>query len=327
MRNTTTFTPLSGFANRHSQTLAAAAFGRIHPFTFIRQQLTLPDGDFVDLDWTRLPEAQSDTPIVIIFHGLEGSSHSHYARTLAQAVHHEGWCAVVMNFRSCSGRLNLKARLYHSGETGDADFLADWLKKQYPSAPLYATGFSLGGNMLLKMAGEQGDDLKFDAILSVCAPIKLDESTLYMIKGLSRFYQAYLLRALKNKVLSKFNDHDYEALIQVDKKDITGCKDIRDFDNIFTARIHGFDSASDYYAKNSAYPYIESISKQCLIIHAADDPIAPPSILPKVSTLPGHIKIELSASGGHVGFLGGRLVKPVFWLPGRILSYFSQQRL
>jgi len=318
------FTPLSGLANRHCQTLASAALGRINKIPFIRRELLLPDGDFIDLDWTGTPDANSVTPIVVIFHGLEGSSESHYANTLARAASENGWHAVVMNFRSCSGRLNLKPRLYHSGETGDAKYLLEQLKLQYPSAPLYAAGFSLGGNMLLKMAGELGSDLKFDAIVSVCAPIKLEESARYMIKGLSRFYQLYLLRALKRKVLDKFKLHDYNAMINLDKQAIIHCQDILEFDDLFTSRIHGFKDAKDYYEKSSAFPYIMEITKPCLILHTLDDPIAPSSILPQSTELPVHIRLEVSKSGGHVGYLGGSLFNPVFWLPGKIISYFEQ---
>ncbi len=319
-----TFKPLTGLSNRHCQTLAAVAYGRINKFLYCRRELILPDGDFIDLDWTAIPDSNSRMPILVIFHGLEGSSESHYANSLARTAHDNGWCAVVMNFRSCSGRLNLKPRMYHSGETGDADFLVEWLKRHYPLSPLYAAGFSLGGNMLLKMAGEQGDALKFDAIVSVSAPIKLQESVRYMVQGLSRFYQSYLLRTLKRKVLDKFKQHDYKTMIGLDRQAIAGCQDIIEFDDLFTSRIHGFKDAGDYYEKSSAFPYIKKISQPCLILHALDDPIAPSSILPLSADLPDHIQLEVSKSGGHVGYLEGRLFKPEFWLPGRILSYFER---
>ena len=292
---------------------------------YIRQELILEDGDFVDLDWNSMPDKASGRPIVMIFHGLGGDSHSHYTRALMQAVSTAGWHGVVMNFRGCSGRRNRAPRLYHSGETGDAGFFIRWLTQQFPLAPLFAVGFSLGGNMLLKMAGEQRDKLALNALVSVSAPVKLDESTRYMLKGFPRVYHAYLLKALKRKFLDKFPDHDYQTLIGLQRRDIIGCKDIREFDHIVTARLHGFTSADDYYQKSSAYPYIEKIETPCLIIHANDDPIAPSFILPDSTALPQQVELEVTAKGGHVGFLGGTIAHPYHWLSDRIMVYFNQQ--
>jgi len=319
-----TFTPARGAANRHLQTLLPVFLKSAGPVVYDRHVLSLPDGDFVDLDWLNKPATGSTKPVVAMFHGLGGSSQSHYTRTLMQLVQRKNWHAVVMNFRGCSGRENNNSRLYHSGETGDAGFFLDWLKQQYPMLPVYAVGFSLGGNMLLKLAGEAGAGLSLNALVSVSAPIKLDESTRYMVSGVSRFYQLYLLRSLKKKLLTKFKHHDYEALIGVSRQDIKHCKDIREFDNLFTARIHGFKDADDYYSKSSAYPYIKNIRKPCLILHAADDPIAPSSILPDNSELPEHVQLEISERGGHVGFLGGTIVTPEYWLADRILAYLSE---
>jgi predicted alpha/beta-fold hydrolase len=243
-----------------------------------------------------------------------------------QSVTAAGWVGVVMNFRSCSGRLNRAPRLYHSGETGDAGFFINWLTQQFPSAPLYAVGFSLGGNMLLKLAGEQGNNLILKALVSVSAPVKLSESTRYMLKGLPRLYQAYLLKALKRKFLDKYPYHDYKSLIDVERQDVINCKDIREFDHIITARLHGFTGAEDYYQQSSAYPYIERIEKPCLIIHAHDDPIAPSFILPQKNSLPHQVELQVTAHGGHVGFLGGTILQPNYWLSDRIMDYFKQQQ-
>jgi len=319
-----TFTPARGASNRHLQTLLPILLKSPRPVVYERQALSLPDGDFVDLDWLNKPARGSTKPVLVIFHGLEGSSQSHYARTLMQLAQRKNWHAVVMNFRGCSGRENKKSRLYHSGETGDAGFFIAWLKLQYPMLPVYAVGFSLGGNMLLKLAGEAGEGLSLNALVSVSAPIMLDESTRYMIRGISRFYQLYLLRSLKRKLLTKFRHHDYEALIGLTQHDVKHCKDIREFDNLFTAQMHGFKDADDYYRKSSAYSYIKKIKKPCLILHAADDPIAPSGILPDNSELPEHVQLEITERGGHVGFFGGTIVTPEYWLADRILAYLSE---
>ncbi len=318
------FLPAKGLANRHLQTLMPVLLGRFNRMTYIRQELSLPDGDFVDLDWTSIPDNDTTTPIVIIFHGLGGSSRSHYTSALMRAAQHKGWHAVVMNFRGCSGRQNRKARLYHSGETADAGYFIEWLKHRYPLAPRYAVGFSLGGNMLLKLAGEQGNALAVDALVSVSAPIKLDASTRYMIRGLSRLYQSYLLRELKHKVLDKYSQHDYKSLLGLDKHDIVACKDIREFDDLFTSRLHGFEGAQDYYSRCSADAFIEQIARPCLLIHANDDPLAPASILPEQMALPDTVQLEVTANGGHAGYLGGTILRPRFWVAGRALAYFSQ---
>jgi len=320
------FRPAAGLGNRHLQTMIPVLSGRSLAVHYTRQELTLEDGDFVDLDWTAMPDRASRLPIVVLFHGLGGDSQSHYTKSLMQAVASAGWVGVVMNFRGCSGRRNKAPRLYHSGETGDAGFFIDWLRQQFPLAPLFAAGFSLGGNMLLKLAGEQKNTLALSALVSVSAPVKLDESTRHMMKGLPRIYQAYLLKALKRKFLQKFPDHDYKSLIDVERQDILKCKDIREFDHLITARLHGFTGAEDYYQQSSAYPYIEQIEKPCLILHANDDPIAPSFILPDSHVLPQQVTLEVTEKGGHVGFLGGTIARPHYWLADRIMHYFSQQQ-
>jgi len=318
------FSPATGSSNCHIQTLTPVLLGKFQKVLYVRQELDLPDGDFVDIDWSEVPTRTSTKPIVIIFHGLEGSSQSHYVKSLAQAVNARAWNVVVMNFRGCSGRLNRKPRLYHSGETGDAAFFINWLKQHYPSAPLYGIGFSLGGNMLLKLAGEQGESLLLEKIAIVSAPVKLNECTSCIEKGVGRMYQRYLFSSLKNKLLSKYNHYDYKSLINLDRNDIVNCKDIRGFDNIFTAPMHGYNDAEDYYECNSAYPYIQHIVKPCLIVHSQDDPIAPANVLPDNSSLPDHIELNVASKGGHVGFMGGSLTKPYYWLTDTILGYFSK---
>jgi len=318
------FIPISGMRNRHLQTVVPIILGRFSSSKTIREEVLLADGDFVDLDWTTLPVEGDTRPVMLIFHGLEGSSGSHYAKTLMQAAKANNWIAVVMNFRGCSGRQNRMSRLYHSGETGDAAYVIDKIKARFPQAPLYAVGFSLGGNMLLKLAGEQGSGLPLKALVAVSAPVKLSESVDYMMHGLSRFYQTYLLRSLKRKLLKKYSQHDYEALIGLHRQEIVGCKNIREFDNLFTSRIHGFRDAEDYYEKSSAYQYIATIKRPCLMIHSQDDPVVVPDIFPAGHRLAEHIDIILTPNGGHVGFLGGGLLRPEYWLANTIMGYFSR---
>lgn len=179
--------------------------------------------------------------------------------------------------------------------------------------------------MLLKMAGEQGAGLALKALVSISAPVKLAESTRYMMKGLPRFYQAYLLRALKRKFLDKYSAHDYQSLIGVSRSDVLNCKTIREFDHIITARLHGFDSADDYYQKSSAFSYIPLIKNPCLIIHAEDDPIAPSSMLSDLDISQQAVVLEMTERGGHVGYMAGSVFKPRYWLADRVIAYFHQQ--
>ncbi len=319
------FTPATGLGNSHLQTLLPTFMRNHLAFAGVAQTLELDDGDFVDLIWTDKPSAsQPLKPIVIIFHGLEGSIHSPYAKGMMLAIKKHGWTGLLMHFRGCSDRANRLPRSYHSGETGDAKQLLNWLQKEYKDAPLAAVGFSLGGNMLLKLQAELATESVFKAVVSVCAPMLLSACADRLNKGFSKIYQAYLLKHLKAKLRLKAGQHDYEKLINLNTESINQLKTFWQFDDWVTAPLHNFTGVDDYYRRSSARQYLKSISSPSLILQALDDPFMTADIIPDNSELSATTVMELSRHGGHVGFIGGSVMKPEYWLETRVPEYLSE---
>ncbi len=286
--------------------------------------LELPDGDFLDAFWHHKPTVDEPyKPIVILFHGLEGSHASPYIRGIMHTLYREGYSSVLMHFRGCSGRDNRLARCYHSGDTGDAKAWIKKLQESHPTNSLYAVGYSLGGNMLLKLLGELGDTSPLQAAVSVSAPMQLDICADKMNKGFSKLYQYHLMKHLKKSLLRKYQQHDMSLLIGIDSKGVKKMKSFWEFDDIYTGPIHGFGSAKNYYEKSSAKQYLKHITTPTLILHALDDPFMTPEILPQADELSPQIELEISTHGGHVGFVSGTILKPKYWLEERIVRYFA----
>ncbi|TDY01030.1 hydrolase [Thiohalophilus thiocyanatoxydans] len=317
------FTPAPGLGNPHLQTLLPRFINR-RALEVSWEELLLPDGDFVDLAWRTQSASDRTTPIVAVFHGLEGSLCSPYARDILRAIELRGWHGVLMHFRGCSGRVNRLPRSYHSGETGDARYFLSWLREQYPHAPLAAVGYSLGGNMLLKLQAEWGSESPLRATVSVSAPLKLDICADRINQGFSKVYERHLVESLVRKVLAKFADHDYEQLIGVTPQQIEQARTFREFDNRFTAPIHGFADADDYYQQSSAYHYLGAIRQPALIVQAYDDPFMTPAILPDPQQLPDNVQLAVSQRGGHVGFVSGSVLRPHYWLTDAVPDYLAR---
>ena len=309
-----------GLSNPHLQTLLPF-FIKKRNTTFLQQTLELDDGDFLDLSWTE--KAINGKPVVVVFHGLEGSIESHYASGIMRAIKQRGWCGVLMHFRGCSGRLNRLARSYHSGETSDARYLLSWLAKQYPGSDLGAIGYSLGGNVLLKLQAEYGENSPLSAGVSICAPIQLGICANRMDKGFSRLYQRHLISHLKQKILSKSKYIDYQQLIGMSPKDVMRLKTFWQFDDNVTAPLHGFKGVDDYYQQSSSRQYLRQITTPNLMLHALDDPFMTPDLLPDNAELSSSIGLELSPHGGHIGFMAGTAFKPNYWLEKRITHYLE----
>jgi len=325
------FIPATGLTNPHLQTLVPYLMRRKLSFKGIKQSFDLPDGDVLDLVWTEKPDTY-DTPlnatsphkpIVIIFHGLEGSIESHYAKGMMLVIKKKGWIGLFMHFRSCAKNMNRRANLYHSGETGDAKAILNWLKLSYPQSSLAAIGFSLGGNMLLKLVAELGENSPLSAVVSVSAPLVLQQSAVRLNKGFSRLYQMHLLGLLKQKLIQKFEQHDYQQLIGFQLKNMNKIKTIRDFDDWITAPLYGFESAEDYYQQCSSRQFLSAIKMPVLIIQAYDDPFMGSKMLPHITELSPDVQLELSQAGGHVGFIGGSILRPYYWLERRVPDYLS----
>lgn len=312
------FRPAWWLRSPHLQTLWPVFFRRRLRPPLRRERLELPDGDFVDLDWT----LNESGPIVIIFHGLEGSSHSHYARGMLTALPRHGMRAVLMHFRGCSGESNRLARAYHSGDTGDIDFLVRSLKAREPDTQLAAIGYSLGGNALLKWLGEQGKDAPLQCAVAVSVPFLLHESTAHMNRGLSRIYQWHLLKSLKKGARRKARQHTPPASL----KEINRMKSFYEFDDRVTARLHGFNDGMHYYIASSSRQFLNRIRIPTLIVHAVDDPFMHPQVIPTAGELSPDVELDLHRHGGHVGFVGGRLPwKPRYWLDERIPAWLREQ--
>jgi hypothetical protein len=283
-----------------------------------RERWATPDGDFIDLDWIAGPP---QAPLVVLFHGLEGSSRSHYARRLMHAVSHRQWRGVVVHFRGCSGEANRLPRAYHSGDSTEIDWVLRRLKQQNPQTPLFATGFSLGGNALLKWLGEQGTAAAavVDGAASICPPLDLAAANEALSHGFNLVYARHFLDTLIPKALAKLGR--FPGLYSADL--VRRAKTLHDFDDAVTAPLHGFHGAADYYARSSARQFLDGIRVPTLLINTGNDPFLPIAALPRPDQLGIHVTFETPAQGGHVGFVGGHFPGNLDWLPQRILGHLS----
>lgn len=311
------FKPAWWLPGGHLQTIWANFTKRKHSIKINRERLILPDGDFVDLDWV---DDNSDGPIVIILHGLEGSIKSSYAKGMLHALKNSGFRAVLMHFRGCSGEHNKTSKAYHAGETGDFRYVVQTLHARYPLVKMAAVGFSLGGNVLLKYLGETQLDNPLECAVAVSAPFLLNRLADKMQKGFSLIYQWQLLLLLKNKIANK----NRFIPLSFDISHISKIKNFWQFDNEITAKIYAFKDAAEYYHQSSSANYLFSIKKPTLILHARNDPFLYEDAIPLQAALPSNVQLELSESGGHVGFVSGALPwRPVFWLEERVPAYLE----
>jgi uncharacterized protein len=280
-----------------------------------RSRWELPDGDFLDLDWTF-----GDSPAtVLLLHGLEGSSGSHYARGLARALSERGYRVAIMHFRGCTGETNRLDRSYHSGETEDIDLVVRRLRRENPAGSLAAVGYSLGGNVLLKWLGERGPDAPLSAAVAVSVPFELSLAADRLARGLSRVYQSKLLGSLRRKTLRKFARRP--SPLDLDR--VARLRTFREFDDCVTAPLHGFAGADDYYARCSSRRFLKSIRTPTLVLHALDDPFMTPEVVPSPAELSPQVTLEIGPHGGHVGFVSGPPWHPVYWLEERIPAFLD----
>jgi len=308
--------------NRHMQTIWPRFIQKRLPLDYTMERLTLPDDDFVDVAWG--PKPSETSGVVVLFHGLEGSIRSHYANDMMAKLSVNGWQVVMMHYRGCSGVPNLKARAYHSGETEDPQFFLEWLNSKFPSIPKVGIGFSLGGNMLLKLLGEHPAQKWLNAAVAISSPLKLAECAKSINQGFSRVYQKYLLNSMKSTLKKKMAFIDYRKLIQLSSDDVNGITNFMQFDEKITAPLHGFADAQDYYEKCSAYHFLSAIHCKTLVLHSIDDPFMNHLIVPKEEELARNVTLELSESGGHVGFMQGNMLNPTVWLHERVKRFVSE---
>ncbi len=317
------FIPSFWMRNRHFQTLYSSLFRKNIPLKLQIQRFILKDADFIDAHWHYADSSHSSTSIVILFHGLTGSYKSPYIQGVMRELSHAGLHSVLMHFRGCSGEINKLPRSYHSGETGDALEFIHSVQTKYPQSKIYGVGYSLGGNMLLKLLGETKDKSPFKAAVSVSAPLELETCADAINKGFSLIYQKNLMRSLNKSLKQKYTQHDMKKLININVEEIKNLKTFWDFDNVYTAPIHGYKSAKDYYTQCSSKQYLKNIHTKTLIIHAKDDPFMNEKVLPHFNELSKNITLEVSAHGGHVGFIAGTMFHPNYWLEKRISQFIT----
>ncbi|MCL7939089.1 hydrolase [Halomonas sp. ATCH28] len=310
------FRPPLGLSNRHVQTLLP----RCLPTPAVDAEteiLELPDGDFVELAWARPQPDRADAPILLLFHGLEGSLDSPYARHLLHAAAGLGWRALLMHFRGCGPSPNRLPRAYHSGDTADAYWLIGQLAHRYPRALKVAAGVSLGGNMLVKLVAEQGDaGLDLDAAIVISAPLDLSACADTLRHGFSRVYERHLLGSLKRKMAPRLARG--ELPLSITSQELEALDSLRAYDEAVTAPLHGFDGAEDYYRRASAGPLLDEIALPMLILHADDDPFMPPALFQRFPTPAPPVRLEVASHGGHVGFVEWHQGRPRSWLARRV---------
>ena len=291
-----------------------------------RERLWLEDGDFLDLDWHGRHDPKA--PLVLVLHGLTGSSNSLYVLGVQQALAARGWASVALNWRGCSGEPNLLPRGYHSGASEDLAETVRHLRAQRPMAPLYVVGYSLGGNVLLKYLGESGVESQLRGAVAVSVPFRLDQCADRLGLGFSRIYQAHFMNEMVAYVKTKQRLFAHQgmadrlaALERLGPLD--GMRTFWDFDGRITAPLHGFSDAADYYTRSSSRYFLDRIQTPSLIIQAADDPFVFRHSLPETEELPPCIQFELHAHGGHVGFVDGSPLRPGYYLERRIPQWLA----
>jgi predicted alpha/beta-fold hydrolase len=291
-----------------------------------RERLWLADGDFIDLDWHGPHDAAA--PLVLVLHGLTGSSSSLYVLGLQQQLAARGWASVAINWRGCSGEPNLLPRAYHSGASDDLGEVIAHLQASRPLAPLHAVGYSLGGNVLLKYLGESGVSSPLRKAVAVSVPFRLDQCADRIGLGFSRLYQAHFMKAMVAYVKDKqrlFRERDLQQHLATlsGLGTLDGMRTFWDFDGRITAPLHGYRDAQDYYRRASSRYFLPDIAIPTLLIQAADDPFVFRHSVPESSELSPTTTLELHAHGGHVGFIEGTPRRPRYYLERRIPQWLA----
>ena len=288
--------------------------------TYRRERWATPDADFIDVDWQG---EDTNAPLLVLFHGLEGSSGSHYAQAFAHWARHHGWRFVVPHFRGCSGELNLAPRAYHSGDFEEIGWVLQRIRSMH-AGTIAAVGVSLGGNALLRWAEEAGETAAQTAsvVCAVSSPIDLAAGGRAIGEGFNRqVYTRMFLRSMKPKALRKLAQHP--GLFSREK--LLAARDLYAFDDVFTAPLHGFKGTDDYWSRGSAKPHLHAIRIPALVLNALNDPFVPGSSLPGAHEVGRHVTLWQPPHGGHVGFPGGSWPGHVHTLPEAVMRWIKAQ--
>lgn len=283
-----------------------------------RERLELPDGDFVDLDWC---DADGDGPTLVFFHGLEGSSQSQYCLHTMRAAQRRGWSGVVAHFRGCSGEPNRLLRSYHSGDSEHCSLVLGALRARFPRRTLFAVGVSLGGNALTKWCGERGRAAGeyVAAAASVSSPLDLGVAAEAILHARNRVFNRYFMRAMGANFARRLELHPSLA----DRSELKRPRDFPHFDELYTAPVHGYTSAWDYYRRASSRSHLADIRVPFLLLNAANDPFVPAWLFPKPREVSDWVYLEQPEDGGHVGFVTGPFPGRLDWLPERLCRFFQ----
>jgi len=316
----------------HAQTLYAALLMPRPRVAYRRERWDTPDGDFIDLDWaedpslvTRHSSPGAKAPLVALFHGLEGSSRSHYSAALMATLRGRGIRGVAVHFRGCSGEPNRLPRAYHSGDAREIDWILRRLRAQNADAPLFAVGVSLGGNALLKWLGESRESAIpiVNGAVAISAPLDLMAAGEALGQGFSLVYARNFLKTLKTKSLAKLEQFPglYDAAA------VRNSRTLRQFDDLVTAPLHGYRNTDDYWTRASSKPGLRNVRVATLVVNAKNDPFLPAPALPGPAEVSGAVTLEQPEEGGHVGFVSGAFPGRLDWLPQRVLAFFQQDRM
>lgn len=310
----------------HAQTIYPPLFARRPTLDYARERWDTtphgkPDGDFIDVDRIASSAAATARPMLVVFHGLEGSSQSIYALNLMAAAEARGWRGVVPHFRGCSGEINRLPRAYHSGDATEIDWILRRVKAEAPDQPVYVAAISLGGNASTKWLTEQGSAASsvIEALAAISAPLDLMASGAALAQGFNRLYSRMFLNTMKKTALKKLDLHP-----GIFKRDIVvRAQSLREFDNEVTAPLHGYRDTDDYWTRASARPGLHNIAVPTLLVNAQNDPFLPASALPKKTDVSSHVTLDFPRHGGHVGFLSAPFPGTTSWMPSRVFHFFE----
>lgn len=287
------------------------------PLPLRRERWDTPDGDFIDVDHL---DAPAGAPLLVLFHGLEGSARSHYAISTAHACKRQGWRLAIPHFRGCSGELNRRPRAYHSGDSDEIDWILRRLQQANTGQRLHAAGISLGGNALLKWAGERAEAAAdvVTGVVGICAPLDLAACGHHLARGFNRLYTRHFLDTLKVRSAARLRH--FPGLF--DETRMRRARNLWEFDDAVTGPVHGFAGADDYWSRSSAKPWLKAITVPALVVNPRNDPFLPAFALPGVGETSPSVRLEQPAGGGHVGFVSGPFPGNLDWLPQRLLHFF-----
>lgn len=309
------YQPPAWLPGAHLQTIYPALLLRPRLPPLRRDIWTTPDNDVLAVDWLDAPAA---APLLIHFHGLEGSSRSHYARALLAHLHQRGWAGAVVHFRTCGGMDNRQPRAYHAGDSREIDWILRRMQELHPQRVRFAYGVSLGGNALLKWLGEQGAaaGTLLRAAAAASVPVDMHATGTHLDRGLNRwFYTRHFLKTLKRKALRLPRPSSPSEPIHT----------LRQFDHLYTAPLHGFRDVDDYWRRTSCRPWLRHIQIPTLLLQARNDPFVPPATQPLAADLSPQVDLQMLAGGGHAGFVSGPFPGRLDWLPRHLCQWLEHR--